>query len=683
MLNNSGKSNHVLLILSLVASLFVAAAAGTAHAQGAAFTYQGRLTDAGNPADGMFDIRFKLFDTPDVDTGTQQGPTVTHPTVQVTKGVFTVQLDFGPGVFDGSAKYIEISIRPTGNPNPHVILGPRQAVTTTPYSVRSLSTAVADNATQLGGQTASGFIQNTTTQQVMTNFNISGTGRASIFSAGTQYNIGGQRVLTASGTNTFAGLGAGASNTTSNNNSFFGTNAGLFNTTGSANSFLGTNAGRDNTTGFNNSFVGTGAGASNTTGSSNSFFGTSAGVDNTEGSSNSFFGRSAGVLNTTGSDNSFFGVEAGKANTTSCCNSFFGKSAGSGNTTGVANTFFGMEAGLNNTIASFNSFFGFAAGKANTTGEGNSFIGPEAGLSNTAGILNTLVGYRADVGLNSLTNATAIGARALVLQSNSLVLGSIEGVNDATANTNVGIGTTAPVTRLEVVGNWTGEEGAVRITGDLPTIKFTGGALAGNQSWIIHTGSSGPGNLEFYRRTGPSSWTPVLALATNSTVKVVTLGTGGGTQLCRNGTLEISACSSSLRYKTAIAPFTSGLELINQLHPITYSWKQGGMRDVGLAAEEVEKIEPLLTTYNDKGEVEGVKYDRITIALVNAVKQQQEMIKNQQAQIELLQNEIKRQQAQIDLRKRFKMTRRLRRGSLFKKLVCAGHPAAEICKAPK
>ena len=97
-----------LLYLSLFLLLHLSV---SAQGQGSAFTYQGRLTDAGNPADGLYDIRFKLFDTPDVDTGTQQGPTVTHPTVQVTKGVFTVQLDFGPGVFDGSARYIEISIR--------------------------------------------------------------------------------------------------------------------------------------------------------------------------------------------------------------------------------------------------------------------------------------------------------------------------------------------------------------------------------------------------------------------------------------------------------------------------------------------------------------------------------------------------------------------------------------------
>jgi len=51
-----------------------------------------------------------------------------------------------------------------------------------------------------------------------------------------------------------------------------------------------------------------------------------------------------------------------------------------------------------------------------------------------------------------LNNATAIGAHAKVTQDNSLVLGSINGVNNATADTNIGIGTTAPKARLDVTG---------------------------------------------------------------------------------------------------------------------------------------------------------------------------------------------------------------------------------------
>jgi len=54
----------------------------------------------------------------------------------------------------------------------------------------------------------------------------------------------------------------------------------------------------------------------------------------------------------------------------------------------------------------------------------------------------------------------------------------------------------------------------------------------------------------------------------------------------------------------------------------------------------VEKIEPLLVTHNDKGEVEGVKYDRLSVVLINAVKEQQSQIEAQQKLIERQQQEI-------------------------------------------
>ena len=59
---------------------------------------------------------------------------------------------------------------------------------------------------------------------------------------------------------------------------------------------------------------------------------------------------------------------------------------------------------------------------------------------------------------------------------------------------------------------------------------------------------------------------------------------------------------------------------------VRFDWKDGGMHDLGLGAEDVAAIEPLLVTYNAKGEVEGVKYDRIGVVLVNAVKEQQARI---------------------------------------------------------
>jgi len=175
---------------------------------------------------------------------------------------------------------------------------------------------------------------------------------------------------------------------------------------------------------------------------SNIFAGVAAGASNTTGSSNSFFGYLAGADNTTSSANSFFGGFAGIRNTTGCCNSFFGGSAGFHNTTGAGNSFFGFAAGLNITTGSQNTFIGdFAGAGGAETANQNTCVGSEAGGANVTGSSNTLLGFQADVGLNNLTNATAIGAKAIVSQSNSLVLGN---------NANVGIGTTAPQARLEV-----------------------------------------------------------------------------------------------------------------------------------------------------------------------------------------------------------------------------------------
>ncbi len=227
--------------------------------------------------------------------------------------------------------------------------------------------------------------------QQTASFNITGGGTANIFNATTQFNIGGSRVLSAPDAfNTFVGLNAGTANT-GNRNSFFGFESGLSNTTGQQNSFFGSAAGRSNTDGGANSFFGEGAGQNNATGFQNSFFGKEAGVDNNAGIQNSFFGTSAGPRNT----------------------------AGSGN-----------------------SFTGFEAGLFNTTGGNNSFFGRFAGATNATGANNTMIGSDADVGAGNLSNATAIGAGAIVSLSNSMVLGN---------NVNVGIGTSFPTYKLEII----------------------------------------------------------------------------------------------------------------------------------------------------------------------------------------------------------------------------------------
>src|SRR5882672_12968867 len=94
------------LFLSLLLALMAAPA--SILAQNAPFTYQGRLQDGGQVANGTYDLRFGLADA-DLE-GNQVGPTLTNAAVLVRSGLFTVTLDFGPSVFDGAALWLEVAV---------------------------------------------------------------------------------------------------------------------------------------------------------------------------------------------------------------------------------------------------------------------------------------------------------------------------------------------------------------------------------------------------------------------------------------------------------------------------------------------------------------------------------------------------------------------------------------------
>ncbi|HEY0375575.1 MAG TPA: tail fiber domain-containing protein [Pyrinomonadaceae bacterium] len=113
-------------------------------------------------------------------------------------------------------------------------------------------------------------------------------------------------------------------------------------------------------------------------------------------------------------------------------------------------------------------------------------------------------------------------------------------------------------------------------------------------------------------------------------------GATGTGPLCRTLSNVITICesgSSSLRYKTNVAPYRSGLQVINRLRPITFTRKESGRRGVGLAAEEVKEVEPLLAFDNEKGEAEGVRYELVAVTLINAVKEQQAEIARLRARL--------------------------------------------------
>ncbi len=436
-------------------ALLVLWCAAVALAQTTQFTYQGSLNDGSSPANGAYDLQFRLFDA--LSGGAQIGATLTLANVAVSNGIFKVTLDFGAGAFPGANRFLEIAVRPGASSGAYTTLSPRQPVSSTPYSIKSLNAATADalsaacvdcvTSSQISsvvGSQITGtlpvaslpagsthYVRNTSTQQTSANFNISGNGTAGgtlsgdIVNTATQYNLNGSRVLSAPGTN--------------------------------------------------------------------------------------------------------------------------------------------------------NLFVGRGVGEANTTGWSNTFVGQSAGNTNTIGNNNTIIGQGADVGANNLFNATAIGAGAVVSTSNTIVLGR---------------------------------------SGGPDTVRVPG---------ILRLG--------------------VLVAST-------------ATHVCISDSLQLATCSSSLRYKQNVAPLAAGLSLIQRLRPVSFSWKESQQRDLGLIAEEVAAIEPLLVTRNAQGEVEGVKYDQLNVVLINAIKQQQQQIEQQQAQ-------IRQQQTEIEA---------------LKRLVCLSHPQAAACQ---
>lgn len=236
-----------------------------------------------------------------------------------------------------------------------------------------------------------------------------------------------------------------------------------------------------------NTFIGSKAGQANTTGSQNAFLGAYAGQSNTSGSNNTFLGYQTGYKNTSGYVNMFLGNAAGLSNTSGWGNIFIGNSAGYSNTTGIANMFLGQQAGFNST-GDYNVFLGNASGSATVSGSGNTAIGDGSLLRNLTGQHNTaigqyagveskndenvFIGYGADVtpATPNITNAVAIGARARVSKSNSVILGGT-----GVSSVSVGIGNTAPTASLHITTGVTNSSGLrlENLTSSSPATAFS------------------------------------------------------------------------------------------------------------------------------------------------------------------------------------------------------------------
>lgn len=114
------------------------------------FTYQGELLDNGSPANGEYDIQVVMLD----GAAQQVGVTSQHNGVQVTNGLFSMNVSFGIAMFDGYENYyFEVSVRKTSVGGAYTTLSPLQQLQSVPLA----SNLVNGNATAGQVLTFNGF----------------------------------------------------------------------------------------------------------------------------------------------------------------------------------------------------------------------------------------------------------------------------------------------------------------------------------------------------------------------------------------------------------------------------------------------------------------------------------------------------------------------------------------------
>jgi len=673
---SSQRSEHTMLTrflyrkLILIAALALLLCTPIANAQGTSFTYQGKLSNVGNPATGSFDMQFKVFDA--LTGGTQQGATVTNTVVQATAGIFTVELDFGAGVFDGAARYLEIGVRPVGSPDPYTVLAPRQGMTATPYALHSMTAASADGLSAACVNCVTGDqVQSIDGAQITGNVagsQISGEIPPESVPTGSGNYIQNASALQKAGKNSVqqsASLSIDG-NASIGGNSMIGNQLGIGGFAADGMKLdVGGNAvfrplkGTINIGSPNNE---TGMTIAGTGGSADiRYDGTLKLLNSSEGippSTNGIAIDTAGNVGIGTIPTPPANIKLDVSGTTRL------SPGGSGGTIGFgtpnAETGMTISGGVNRADLRFDGstlklVVGASAGFApppSTNGiainsSGNVGIGtitPTSKLEIAAQDGLKISGFQPFLTLRDTNNLNKL---TFVQNANgNLFFIPNSGVAGMTINANGSVGIAGNL----VIGNGAGgigNPGNLTVTNGM---NVSNGLTVNSGSLIVNSGMNVSNGLTV---DSGSLIVNSGSLSVFGSAFINLAGIGGDQDLCRNSSNRgIVQCSSSLRYKSNIQTYLGGLDVINRLRPITFIWKQSGQRDVGFGAEEVHAIEPLLTTRNDAGEIEGVKYKQISVILVNAIKEQQAQIRQQQRQIDAL-----------------------------TKIICQTNPQAEVCQS--
>jgi hypothetical protein len=329
----------------------------------------------------------------------------------------------------------------------------------------------------------------------------------------------------------------------------------------------------------------------------------------------------------TGNANSAVGEFANARNTTGHHNTAVGVASLFQNTTGSNNTATGASALTSNTTGTDNTAAGNYALAYNQTGLDNTAVGAEAIYMSTAGNGNTAMGASALRGLTSGSNNTAIGFRTLEVNA------------AGSGNTAVGYGAgTAGTSNFNgsnntFIGNSTGALGP----------GISGSTAIGYGAQVAKSGAVVLGGFGAFVGIGTNS--PQEKLDVMGNVMIGDNYHGYGCVKERNGHVIGGFCSSDERLKRNIEPFQPILEKLVQIQPVYFDWRTdeypdlylGSSRSPGLVAQDVEKALPEMVAEDTSG-FKMVNYSQLPLLLLQAIREQQEQIRELRMQVERLRN---------------------------------------------
>jgi Chaperone of endosialidase len=260
-------------------------------------------------------------------------------------------------------------------------------------------------------------------------------------------------------------------------------------------------------------------------------------------------------------------------------------------TAGGFNTAVGYVSLRSDTTGSFNTAVGAGTLFANMADE-NTATGAAALLSNTMGFANTADGALALFNNVSGSNNTALGHDALINNiggnANTAIGGQALQSNTGSQNTAIG---------QQALSNNT--SGSLNIA-----VGFHAGTNITAASNVICIGADG-------NDVDNSCFIGNIFGATSSNGVAVLVNSNG----------RLGTTTSSARFKDEIKPMDRASEALFGLKPVVFRYKKNvdpaGTMQLGLVAEDVEKVNPDLIVRDKAGKPYSVRYDQVNAMLLN------------------------------------------------------------------